>query len=229
MSLYAIADLHLSLGTDKPMDIFSGWDNYIERLSENWKKLVNDNDTVVIAGDISWAMKLSECTEDFKFINSLPGKKIFLKGNHDYWWETVSKINAFLEENHFDTISILFNNSFEIEDYVICGTRGWGIECEKDEDIKILKRECGRLRLSLEDAKNSNKEPIVFLHYPPVFGNNVCSEIIDILKEYNIKKCYYGHIHGSNMIKASLIGEYEGIYFKLISCDAVSFTPVLVR
>lgn len=229
MSLYAIADLHLSLGTDKPMDIFHGWDNYLERLTANWKKLVSDNDTVVIAGDISWAMKLTDCEKDFEYINSLPGQKILLKGNHDYWWDTVSKINRFLSEKKFDTIKVLFNNSYEVDNYVLCGTRGWSIECEKDEDIKILNRECGRLRLSLEDAEKSNKQPIVFLHYPPVYGNNVCREIIDILKEYNIKKCYYGHIHGSNMIKAALNGEFEGINFKLVSCDAVSFTPILVR
>lgn len=229
MSLYAIADLHLSLGTDKPMDIFHGWDNYLERLTANWKKLVADDDTVVIAGDISWAMKLTDCEKDFEYINSLPGQKILLKGNHDYWWDTVSKINRFLSEKKFDTIKVLFNNSYEVDNYVLCGTRGWSIECEKDEDIKILNRECGRLRLSLEDAEKSNKQPIVFLHYPPVYGNNVCREIIDILKEYNIKKCYYGHIHGSNMIKAALNGEFEGINFKLVSCDAVSFTPILVR
>lgn len=229
MSLYAIADLHLSLGTDKPMDIFHGWDNYLERLTANWKKLVADDDTVVIAGDISWAMKLNDCGKDFEYINSLPGQKILLKGNHDYWWDTVSKINRFLSEKKFDTIKVLFNNSYEVDNYVLCGTRGWSIECEKDEDIKILNRECGRLRLSLEDAEKSNKQPIVFFHYPPVYGNNVCREIIDILKEYNIKKCYYGHIHGSNMIKAALNGEFEGINFKLVSCDAVSFTPILVR
>ncbi len=229
MSVFAIADLHLSLGTDKPMDIFHGWDNYLERLTANWKKLISDDDTVVIAGDISWAMKLSECEKDFSYINSLPGEKIFLKGNHDYWWDTVSKINRFLNENDFNTIKILFNNSFEVEDFVLCGTRGWGLDCEKNEDIRILNRECGRLRLSLESASDSDKEKIVFLHYPPIFGESICEEIISILEEYNVKKCYYGHIHGNNMIRAAFNGEYNGINFKLISCDSVSFTPVLVR
>lgn len=227
--LFTIGDLHLSLGTDKPMDIFHGWDNYLERLTENWKRIVNDDDTVVIAGDISWAMKLSECEKDFSYINSLPGNKILLKGNHDYWWNTVSKINRYLGENQFDRIKILFNNSFEIDEYNICGTRGWGIDCEKIEDIKILNRECGRLKLSLDSVKNKSKETIVFLHYPPIYADNVCEEIIDILKEYNINKCYYGHIHGSKMIKAAFNGKYEGIKFKLISCDAVKFTPTLVR
>lgn len=227
--LFTIGDLHLSLGTDKPMDIFHGWDNYLERLTENWKRIVNDDDTVVIAGDISWAMKLSECEKDFSYINSLPGNKILLKGNHDYWWDTVSKINRYLGENQFDRIKILFNNSFEIDEYNICGTRGWGIDCEKIEDIKILNRECGRLKLSLDSVKDKSKETIVFLHFPPIYADNVCEEIIDILKEYNINKCYYGHIHGSKMIKAAFNGEYEGIKFKLISCDAVKFTPTLVR
>ncbi len=227
--LFTIGDLHLSLGTDKPMDIFHGWDNYLERLTDNWKRIVNDDDTVVIAGDISWAMKLSECDKDFSYINSLPGNKILLKGNHDYWWDTASKINRFLDENHFDRIKILFNNSFEADDYNICGTRGWGLDCEKTEDIKILNRECGRLKLSLDSVKDKSKETIVFLHYPPIYADNACNEIIDILKEYNIKRCYYGHIHGSKMIKASFNGEYEGIKFKLISCDAVKFTPTLVR
>lgn len=229
MSLFTIGDLHLSLGTDKPMDIFRGWDNYVERLSNSWNKLVTDKDTVVIAGDISWAMKLKECYNDFSFINSLPGTKIFLKGNHDYWWDTVSKINRYLNENNFNSIRILFNNSFEVENYAVCGTRGWGLECEKEEDVKILSRECGRLRLSLDSAKDSGKESVVFLHYPPIYGDSVCEEIIGVLKEYDIKKCYYGHIHGSHMIKGAYCGEYEGIKFKLISCDAVSFTPILVR
>lgn len=229
MSLFTIADLHLSLGTDKPMDIFNGWDNYLSRLTDNWKKLITDDDTVVIAGDISWAMKLSDCEKDFRFIDDLPGKKVLLKGNHDYWWETVSKINRFLNENEFNTIKVLFNNSYEIGDHVVCGTRGWGLDCENHEDIKILARECGRLMLSIESARESDKKKIVFLHYPPIYGNNICSEIIDILKEYNIKKCYYGHIHGRNMIRGAFNGEYEGISFKLVSCDAVSFTPVLVR
>lgn len=229
MSLFTIGDLHLSLGTDKPMDVFHGWDNYLSRITDNWNKLVKDDDTVVIAGDISWAMKLNECEKDFEYINSLPGNKIFLKGNHDYWWDTVSKINRFLNEHNFDRIKILFNNSYEVDDYVICGTRGWGIDCENNEDIKILNRECGRLRLSLSSAAESDKEPVVFLHYPPVYGDNVCEDIINILSEYNIKKCYYGHIHGSKMIKAAFNGEFRGIKFKLISCDALSFTPVLVR
>ncbi|MCR5652664.1 MAG: metallophosphoesterase [Ruminococcus sp.] len=229
MSLFTIADLHLSIGTDKPMDVFSGWDNYVDRFTANWQKLIGVDDTVVIAGDISWAMKLSETEKDFEFINSLPGTKILLKGNHDYWWDTVSKINRYLFENDFSTIKILFNNSFVVDDYVICGTRGWTLDSETDEDKKILSRECGRLRLSLDSAKKSGREPVVFLHYPPIFGSQVQNEIINILTEYNVKKCYYGHIHGSNLIKAAYNGMYKGINFKLVSCDALGFMPALVR
>lgn len=229
MSLFAIADPHLSLGTDKPMDVFRGWDNYVDRLTENWKKLVTEDDTVVIGGDISWAMKLYETEEDFKYLNSLPGKKLLLKGNHDYWWDTLSKINRYLEEKQFDSIRIIFNNSYEAGEYVICGTRGWLIDSQSDEDKHILSRECGRLRLSLESAKDSDKEKIVFLHYPPVYADFKSDEMISILKEYGIKKCYYGHIHGQNMIKNAFNGELDGISYRLISCDALRFTPILVR
>ena len=229
MSLFAIADFHLSLGTDKPMDVFGGWDNYVERLRENWLKLINDDDTVVVAGDISWAMKLSETEKDFEFIDSLPGTKILIKGNHDYWWDTVSKINRNLAEHKFDSIKILFNNSFIVDDYAVCGTRGWTLDSESDEDKRILSRECGRLRMSLDSAQSSGKEPVVFLHYPPIFGSQKQNEILDILAEYNVKKCYYGHIHGRNLIKAAFNGEYNGINFKLISCDALGFMPALVR
>ncbi len=229
MSLFTIADLHLSFGADKPMDVFKGWDNYVERLTENWKKLVNYDDTVLIGGDISWAMKLTETEKDFEYLNSLPGTKILLKGNHDYWWDTLSKINKFLAEKSFDTIKVLFNNSYEVGNYALCGTRGWVLDVNTDEDRQILSRECGRLRLSLNSVSDTSKEKIVFLHYPPIMGNSVCREIIDILKEYNVKRCYYGHIHGSNLIRTSFNGEFEGINFRLVSGDAVSFVPVLVR
>ncbi|MCH5300249.1 MAG: metallophosphoesterase [Ruminococcus sp.] len=229
MSLYAIADLHLSLGTDKPMDIFSGWDNYVERLESNWKKLITDNDTVVIPGDISWAMKIDECYNDFEFINNLPGKKIFGKGNHDYWWATKSKIDNFLKEHNFDTISVLFNNSYLVDNISICGTRGWFIESESDEDVKVLGRELGRLKTSLDCAVKLGGTPTVFLHYPPVYGNQECSEIIEMLNEYNIKNCYYGHIHGSKNAKNAVEGIYKGINFHLVSCDKLGFMPFLVR
>lgn len=229
MSLFAIADLHLSLGTDKPMDVFSGWNNYVERLEENWKKIITDNDTVVIPGDISWGMKIEECYNDFEFINKLPGKKIFLKGNHDYWWATKKKIDTYLTENKFDTISVLFNNSFLIDGYSICGTRGWFLESESDNDVKVLNREIGRLKMSIEEGIKLGGELVVFLHYPPVYNNTECTEIMDVLLEYGIKKCYYGHIHGGSNMKNAVEGIYKGIDFKLISCDRLSFIPMLVR
>lgn len=229
MSLFAIADLHLSLGEDKPMDVFTGWNNYVNRLKENWCKIVTDNDTVVIAGDISWAMKLEETYTDFKWIDELPGRKILLKGNHDYWWGTKSKIEKFLAENNLNSISILFNNAYDCNEYAICGTRGWFIENDTPEDIKVLNREIGRLRMSIESALKLKKEPVVFLHYPPYYNRTECSEIIDVLLEYNIKKCYYGHIHGAKNIKNAFEGSYKGIDLKLISCDKLSFIPLLVR
>lgn len=229
MSLFAIADLHLSLGEDKPMDIFSGWDDYVNRLESNWKRLVTDNDTVVIAGDISWAMKLEETYEDFKFINDLPGKKIFLKGNHDYWWGTKSKIDSFLSEKELNNIAVLFNNTYTCDSFAVCGTRGWFLENDTEQDIKVLNREVGRLAMSIEAAIKTDKEPIVFLHYPPYYNGIECKEIIDVLLKYNIKKCYYGHIHGRSNFRFAFEGEYKGIDFRLISCDKVGFMPVLVR
>lgn len=228
MSLYAIADLHLSLGTDKPMDIFGGWDNYVERLGKNWENIVKDDDTVVIAGDISWSMRLEQAFEDFSFIESLPGKKIFLKGNHDYWWTTRKKIEEYLKENNFNSISVLFNSAEVADNFAICGTRGWSYDCSTQEDVKILNREVGRLTTSIEQAKKFDREIIVFLHYPPVFSGYECVEIMNVLKKYKIKKCYYGHIHGKQIGKKAVTGVYNGIDFHMISSDQVDFTPVLV-
>lgn len=229
MALYAIADLHLSLGTDKPMDIFKGWQDYSVRLERNWRNLVSDKDTVVVSGDISWAMRLEECYEDFKFINSLPGKKILLKGNHDYWWATKKKIDEYLSVNGFDTISILFNNSFTVDGVTICGSRGWYYDADSDADIKVIRREVGRLKLSLDSVCDKEKTPIVFLHYPPVYGDLECKEIMDTLVEYGIKECYYGHLHGAHTHKNAVTGIYKDINMHLISTDYVDFTPVLVR
>lgn len=229
MSLFVIADLHLSFGANKPMNIFHGWDNYEERLEKNWRSLVTDEDTVVIPGDISWAMKLNECYEDFKFIHNLPGKKLLLKGNHDYWWDTRRKIENYLRENGFDSIEIVFNSAKAVGEYAVCGTRGWFYDAEADSDKKVLNREVGRLRTSITEALKTGLEPVVFLHYPPVYGDQRCDDILNVLKEYNIKKCYYGHLHGSNVAKKAITGEFEGINFKLISSDYVKFVPILVR
>ena len=229
MSVYAIADLHLSFGTDKPMDVFKGWTNYTERIEKNWQKLITENDTVVIAGDISWAMDIKEINADFDFINRLNGKKIILKGNHDYWWTTKAKMDRYISDNGFNTISILHNNYFVADGIALCGSRGWFYDAESDADKKILNREVGRLRMSIEPAIKDGYDPIVFLHYPPIYNNMECEEIMQVLKEYNIKKCFYGHIHGGNAAKKAFCGEKYGINFKLIACDSLGFMPLAVK
>ena len=229
MSLFAIADPHLSLGTDKPMDVFSGWNDYVPRLKENWERLITPDDTVVVGGDISWAMRLEECYEDFSFLHALPGQKIFLKGNHDYWWQTKKKIDDYLAANGFDSIKILFNNAYEVGDFAVCGTRGWYYDKEGEHDIKVINREIGRLKTSYAAALATGKRPIVFLHYPPVYGDVECEEIMNALLELGVKTCYYGHLHGERTHKNAVQGNYKGIDFHLISCDYTRFVPVLVR
>lgn len=229
MAVYAIADLHLSFGTDKPMDIFGGWTNYTERIEKNWQRLVAPEDTVVIAGDISWAMKLENTEKDFAFIDRLNGSKLIMKGNHDYWWTTKSKMDKYISGAGFKTLSILHNNYYVRDGLALCGSRGWFYDAETDADMLILKREAGRLRMSIEPAIKDGYEPIVFLHYPPIYNNMECAEILDILREYNIKKCFYGHIHGGNAAKRAFIGEKYGIEFRLIACDYLGFTPLSVR
>lgn len=224
MSLFAISDLHLSLGVDKPMDVFRGWENYVERLEENWKQLVSPEDTVVIAGDISWGLDLAETVEDFKWIDRMPGQKILLKGNHDLWFSTKSKVERFFQEQGFTTLKILFNNAYRYEDLVLCGTRGW---MNDQTDKKILNRECGRLRLSLEEGKKLGGTPVVFLHYPPVYGSGDCPEILEVLHQYQIEQVYYGHIHGYSAGYA-INGVREGIHFQLLSCDYLHFTPMKI-
>lgn len=227
--IYTIADLHLSFGTNKPMDIFSGWTNYTERIRNNWQRLVEPDDTVVIAGDISWAMKLNDINKDFEYIQSLNGKKIILKGNHDYWWTTKSKMDKYIADSGFDSIRILHNNYYVVEDTAICGTRGWFYDAEKDEDMLILKREVGRLKMSIEPAVSAGYKPVVFLHYPPIYNGMECTEIMDVLREYEIEKCFYGHVHGGNAAKKAFIGEKDGISFKLTACDYVNFTPLSIK
>lgn len=227
MSIYALGDLHLSFKNPKPMDIFgSNWENHTEKIKKDWISKINDNDTVVLNGDFSWAMKLEDTLPDFKYLNELPGKKILLKGNHDYWWTTVTNMRKFLLDNKIINIDFLYNNSFEIENKIICGTRGWAINTEEAvNNVKITNRECNRLKLSIEDGISKygvNKEIIVFLHYPPVTLGNIETSFIQILKQYNIKRCYYGHLHGKS-IKDAINGYIDGIELKLISADGVDF------
>ena len=226
MSIFVIGDLHLSFGTQKPMDIFSGWQDHWQRIEKNWRRLVKDTDTVVIPGDVSWGLTLDEAQPDFRFIQSLPGKKIISKGNHDYWWQTAKKLPEFLDKNGFDTISFLHNNSFEVENYIICGTRGWIFENGQQQDEKVILREAGRLKASL-DYMDSDKEKIVFLHYPTIYQEQRANHIINTLKQYNIKRCFYGHLHGKT-INYAFNGVSDGIKYKLISADAIDFCPYII-
>lgn len=225
MALYAIGDLHLSLGADKPMDVFPGWEGYIERLQQGWLATVSPKDTVVLMGDISWAMSLAGAKEDFAFIHALPGKKILMKGNHDYWWSTVTKMNAFLTECGFDSMCFLHNNSYAVEGVSVCGTRGWLYDVGETHDAKVMARETGRLRASLQAASCETR--IAFLHYPPVYATANSPELIAALKGFNVKQCYYGHLHGASIANA-VNGERDGIYYKLLSADAIDFTPHLI-
>lgn len=230
MAIYALADLHLSFGTDKPMDVFGdAWDNYTERISDNWQSIVKPDDLVIVPGDISWATYIEDAYKDFDFINRLNGKKAILKGNHDYWWTTLSKMNKFLTENHFDTITILNNTAISYEDAAICGTRGWWIrEDMSEEDIRILDREKIRLVLSCEAAATLQKDRIIVgLHYPPVDKTGEHREFLEILKEYNVDTCVYGHLH-SHSHKTAVVGDVEGVDMKLVAGDFVDFTPILV-
>ena len=229
MSLYAIGDLHLSLGTDKPMDVFGGgWDNYMQKLKAGFAMLTAE-DTCVICGDVSWGMSLEESLQDFKFIDALPGKKIILKGNHDYWWTTMSKIKTFFDANGITSIDILFNNSFRLGDMALCGTRGWFYEEQvgTEHNKKIMAREIMRLEASLKNAGDA-PEKICFFHYPPIFKEYISRGIIDVMKESGVKSCWYGHIHGHGH-RWALTGEYEGIMYHMVSADYVGFTPVKVK
>ena len=213
------------------MDVFPGWKDYTQRLEQNWRSLVKESDTVVIAGDVSWAMKLEETEQDFAFIHRLPGQKILMKGNHDYWWSTKSKIERFLQEKGFTSMKVLHNNAYIVENVAVCGTRGWLYNSETEEDIKIVNREVGRLVASLDDAvrQDAHAQPIVFLHYPPVYGNMACAGILDVLETRHIEQCYFGHIHGNQASKKAVRGNYHGIKMHLISCDYVNFMPILVK
>ncbi len=228
MALFVMGDLHLSLSSDKSMDIFGGWENYVERIKENWNREVSPEDTVVVPGDISWAMSLKEAVADFRYIHELPGRKIILKGNHDYWWTTAAKMNNFLAENGFDSIFILHNNHYAYESYGICGTRGWINDDSEPADAKVLAREAQRLETSIASAENAGLEPLVFLHYPPLYGNEYNPDLLEVMYRHNIKRCWYGHIHGRKGHQNAVNGERDGIVFQLVSADYVQFCPVKI-
>lgn len=226
MSLYVIGDLHLCFSCpDKSMSIFTGWQNYQERIEQNWSKIIKDEDTVVLAGDISWGMSLKQAAPDFRFINSLAGKKIIIKGNHDYWWTTKKKMDDFLSAEGCNTIQILHNNHYAYENYGICGTRGWVNMPGETQDEKVLRREVQRLETSIQSALNENLEPIVFMHYPPIFASNFNYDILEVLYRYKIKDCYYGHIHGCSAHELCITNTYDDINFHLIAGDYLQFVP----
>ncbi len=238
MSVFVISDLHLATANEqKSMEIFGKrWKNYIEKIKDNWKSVVGENDTVILPGDISWALTTEDALSDLLWLDALPGKKIIMKGNHDFWWSTVSKLTAFFAKHEINSIDILNNNAIECEKYIIAGSRGWFTDKsmqnteEKVDYDKIINRECIRLRMSLENAKKinyqNNKEIIVFLHFPPIWGEFVCEPILSLLKEYKIERCYFGHIHG-NYAQPNFF-EYQKIHFYMISADFIDFLPRIV-
>ena len=224
MALYAIGDTHLSLGSDKPMDVFGGgWEGYVDKLREGFAP-VNADDTVVLCGDLSWGMSLEEARDDFAFLNSeLPGEKWLLKGNHDYWWNTAAKMNAFFQANGFERLHILHNNCAYYAEIALCGTRGWFFEENGGPQTeKVFKRELIRLEASLKAA--GEREKLCFLHYPPLYRGYRCQEIIDLLERYEVSACYYGHLHGPSH-RLAIEGVQGGVDYHLVSADFVGFRP----
>lgn len=224
--IYAIGDLHLALSTAKPMDIFHGWDGYMERLEQNWRERITNADTVVIAGDVSWAMKLTDTEADFRFLESLPGCKLLMKGNHDYWWTTRSKIDRYFASAGLNTLQILHNSAVEAEGYALCGSRGWMFENGEPHDRKIVEREAGRIAMSLAAASPSS-EKLLFLHYPPIFGGQVIPEFFDVMHQYGVARCFYGHLHGP-ATRDAFEGDYRGVKLRLISADYLGFAPIQI-
>lgn len=224
MALYAIGDLHLCLGAPKPMDVFGGaWLGYMEKLKQG-VSAIKPEDTTILLGDLSWALGLDAAREDFAWINEIPGTKIILKGNHDYWWSTAAKFYSFCENNGFTNQWILNNNHYEYEGIALCGTRGWFFEeARSDEhDEKVFKRELLRLEASLKSAGDMQK--LVFLHYPPLYKGYACDEILALLHRYGVRQCFYGHLHGAGHGMA-MEGQWDGIDYRLVSADRLNFKP----
>ncbi len=223
MALYAIGDTHLSFCVDKPMDVFGGnWTGYVEKLREGFSVLT-EQDTLVLCGDLSWGMSLEQAEQDFRFLHEIPGKKIFLKGNHDYWWTTAAKMERFFAQKGFDSLYVLHNNCHFYQDVALCGTRGWFYEEERGaHSAKIFNRELMRLETSLKAA--GDREKICFLHYPPLYHGYRCEEIIELLKRYGVKQCCYGHLHGGSH-RLAVSGVQEGVEFTLVAADYLNFQP----
>ena len=228
MALYAMGDLHLCLGAPKPMDVFGGaWVGYMEKLKRGLSVITGD-DTLILMGDLSWALDLNSAVADFAWINEIPGRKIILKGNHDYWWSTQAKFTKFCVENGFSDLNLLNNNCYFYDDWAICGTRGWFFEEERsgDHDEKVFRRELIRLEASLKAA--GDREKMVFLNYPPRYKGYTCREILDLLKSYGVRRCFYGHLHGASH-KLAMEGTWDGIEYRLLSADYLDFQPYIVK
>ncbi|MBE7035216.1 MAG: serine/threonine protein phosphatase [Ruminococcaceae bacterium] len=225
MAIYAISDLHLGLSCDKPMDIFGArWENYLETLQENWCKTIGPEDVVLLPGDLSWATYIDDAEADFQFLHSLPGKKLISKGNHDYWWETLNKLNNWLSAHGFEDIEFLHNTVRVIGNVAVCAAKGYPDTGQSDEDKKLYNREVSRLQLSLDMAKKSGAETIfVMLHYPP----SSQSDFVRLMEEYKVSRCLYGHLHGRHHAMAT-IGEHNGILYHLVSADYLHFKPLLI-
>ena len=239
MAVFVIADLHLDTVTnEKSMEVFGNrWQGYIEKIQKNWTRVVSDDDTVIIPGDISWALTTEDALADLKWIDALPGRKIIMKGNHDFWWSTLSKMRRFFCENCINSIDILYNNALEVENYIVAGSRGWFVDksVQPTKSVnadyeKIVNREVIRLRLSLDEAKKlsegTGKEIIAFFHFPPVWSDFECVEILETLKEYNVSRCYFGHIHGCYVQGG--VFKWENIEFRMISADFLDFLPQII-
>ena len=224
MALYAIGDTHLSLNSDKPMDVFGGnWTGYVDKLQQGFEE-IQPEDTIVLCGDLSWGMSLEEAKKDFAFLNALPGRKLLLKGNHDYWWTTAAKMRRFFQENEFNSFELLHNNCSFYKDIALCGTRGWFYEEDRGEhSAKIFNRELIRLESSLKAA--GDHEKYCFLHYPPIYQCYRCQEIIDLLEQYRVTCCCYGHLHG-NSHRMAVVGQRGSVEYRLVSADYLGFRPV---
>lgn len=220
MALYAIGDTHLSLSCNKPMDVFGGaWENYVEKLLDGFSA-VRPDDTVVLCGDLSWGMSLEQAQADFAFLDKLPGKKLLMKGNHDYWWTTAAKMNRFFSEKGFHSFTLLHNNCHFYGDIALCGTRGWFFE--ENGDPKVFNRELIRLESSLKAA--GEREKLCFLHYPPRYQGYICQEIVDLLEAYRVSACYYGHLHGGSH-RLAMEGRFNSVEYHLVSADYLNFEP----
>ena len=230
MAIWTISDLHLALGMDKPMDVFGeNWKGHEQKIKENWLQKVREEDLVLLPGDFSWAMYINDAKADFEFINNLPGTKLLLKGNHDFWWESLTKMRKFLEDNNFNKIDFIYNNSYIWEDKIIVGTRGWSEQ--EDNAEKIIRRENIRLELSIRDGISKygeDKEIIVCMHYPPFNSYEKLElNLKKTMEKYNVKTCIYGHIHGVGA-KDAIIGKINGINYILASCDYTGFDLIKI-